>query len=62
MNKKIVILQKVVGILLLACCVFVVMFVNASALTNADKDCTFLVFVIPVSLYLIFSKRALLRR
>ena len=60
--NKIVLLQKIVGVLLLACCVFVVMFVNASAVTNADKDCTFLVFVIPVSLYLIFSKRVLIRR
>lgn len=60
--NKILLLQKIIGILLLACCVFVIMFINASATTEAEKDCTFLVLVIPFALALIFSKRELLRK
>lgn len=51
--------QKLLGILMLACCV-VALVLCSTGTTIEDRDCTAVVLLAPLGLWMIFSKRILI--
>lgn len=57
--KRLIIRQKLFGILFLIISAFII-FMASTGVTVEDRDCTPILFTIPLGLYLIFTKHVVI--
>lgn len=57
--RKKLIMQKVMGLLLLLICGVVIMMAS-TGVNSADKDVTPILILVPLGLYLVFTKRVII--